>query len=895
MMLNELIYTRCGVGRDILKNGATQMGEGLKVYSCSEDLFKEGADFPFIKSIVAVRHPFQEPDFMNDAYLYYIPEKGSPLFANFHPIPEAMGRPGNFISQIFSGDLNGYPCEFFGSSDWDAKSKPETYYYGFEKKAPDFLPQRKNLSKGKITFEKAGEFISQGRAEALKASVSFVFQQFAAAPEDRKYLIIKDTTENIELWIAAIEYAFSVKIACSIPFATRMADITATGGTTGNRYVVNASGFSCPVGEEGSKKRLKVIIAGIDLRDKNIANLKSLPAYYCILDGTQKKALFEVPDISAVGYYSVITKFDQEHLELLKVISELKNSSVSNSIFEVWEAYNYLIKTPANSWQTGEAAKHLVYIKKNLNSNYFFRETLYKKIYSNIENFIKQDEASGYKFLDWLRESGGLDENKICDFIIGFFINKLKTGSSGLDASWEEIKKQSFALIVADKILEKPILDLLIEAISKSDKKRVLQILSVYTGCLKIIQRSSPIEKDEIQIAAFSRGIALEDMELLKGPLDELGGNTDRVRNFIFSIAKKIEGDQKQSDFIWRFILDVFAASISETNIRSFCSNAIDLKFPERVEDILVKGLVSGIKPGVLCQIFREAYKDPGDNDGLKFFKWYIEKADSVNSYSQIIDEINASNLHERVCAVLYHLMDKKMPVLVKPRSLEADLERKLKRYAKSDVDCSNAAAGILLCDLVSYVGNKGKINKLLEKNLKDSITVNADFPKTEYCDILIHKIIPTLDMVSQQLTVLCIYQCPDAAFDTFVCLYLDKIVSNGNKNPNLLINLLAISMNINPNEDKPMLENLGKVFGGKLTGIKNKIHKYFPLLIGKYYSEKFISVLRTGVAKCRNENISEELEKHLAKAKAEYEKKRQNSPLGLFKQLFKAKDKGEN
>jgi hypothetical protein len=896
-MLNELIYTRCGTGRNILKNGDPQPGEGFKVHSCSQDLLKNEADFQFIRNIAAASHPYAEPDFIDDAYLYYIPEKGSPIFENFHIISNSMGRPGNFISQIFLGDINVYPCELFGSSAWDAKAQGEKYYYSFKEKAPDFLPQRGNLPKGKITFEKAGEFISQGRAEALKAAVSFVFQQFATAPEYRKYLIIKDTTENIELWIAAIEYAFPVKIACSIPFATRMADITATGGTTGNRYAVNANGFSCPVGEEGSKKRLKVIIAGIDLRDKNLGNLKSLPAYpYCILDGYLKKALFEAQNVSDNSYYSAITKFDHYHQNLLQVISELKNPSISDSIFEAWNAYNYLIKTNVNSWDISEVVKYLEYINENLNSNYFFKAILYEKVNSNIENFIKQNEASGYRIMDWLRENGGIDENGICDLIVGIFINKLKTGPTGLDASWEEIKKQSFAHITAGKILEKQVLESLNGTISKSDGNRVLQVFSVYCDCLKIANRLLAAETDEILTAAFSRGIILEDMELLKKLLNILfSENTDRAVNFIFFVAKNHKGYPRCSDFIWRFILDVFVANFSEPNIKNFCGAVIKLNFPDRVEDILVKCLDSGIKPGVLCRIFKENFKDPGTNEGLKFFKRYIEKADNVNSYSEIIYEINESKLHEQVCAVLYNLMDKKMPVMVKPQSPEVQLERKLRQYAKSDVDCINAVMGILRCDLENYVGDKDKVNKLLEDNFEYNISVDADFPKTEYCDSLIHKIIPALDMVSQQLAVLCIYRCPDTVFDTFVGRYLDKTASNANKKPGVLIKLLAISMNIYPNDDKPMLERLEKVFGEKLSVIKSNIAKKFLLMIEKNYSEKFNALLQNEADRFRNKNLSGELEKHFAQAKTEYERKGQNSLFGRVKQLFKSKDKGKN
>jgi hypothetical protein len=567
----------------------------------------------------------------------------------------------------------------------------------------------------------------------------------------------------------------------------------------------------------------------------------------------------------------------------------LKNPSVSSSLFEVWNAYNYLIKTPVNSWQIDEAVKHLALIKENLNPDYSFKDTLHEKISESIENFFERDEASGYSLLDWLRENGCIDENDVCDLIVRIFINKLKTGSSGLKASWEAIKKQPFAVMAAGKLLEKSILDSQNEIISKSDGNRADQILSVYIDCLKIVQRSSPIEKDEIKRATFLRGIALEDMELLKVLLKEFGGNTDRAENFIFSIAKKIEGDSKKSDFFWRFILDVFAASVSETRIRSFCKTVIEQNFPERVEDILTKGLISGIKPGVLCEIFRETYKDPGKKGGRKFFERYIEKAENIKSYFLIIDEIIASKLHERTRASLYPMIDKKLPLIVKRQSSEAELERKLRKTAGKDVECSNATAGLLLCDLEYYLGKTDLVSKLLQEYLKYKVTINADFTRTEYCNILFDRIIPSLELVSQHIAILCIFGCPDLVFN----FYIDNIALRAKKKPGILIRLLAISRNNYPAPEKPMLETLESVYGKeKLSVIKNRIVKEIPVIIEKNYSEKLVALLRDVAAKYKNKELSGELEKYLAQAKAKYEVKRQNRPLGLFKQLFKPKGK---
>ena len=87
-MYNELIYTRCGEGIDILRGRNPIKNSGFKVYSCSTEVTENGcADLPFLNAVAQSKEPYADPSFMDDAYLYLTPDLGGKFLLNFHPIP----------------------------------------------------------------------------------------------------------------------------------------------------------------------------------------------------------------------------------------------------------------------------------------------------------------------------------------------------------------------------------------------------------------------------------------------------------------------------------------------------------------------------------------------------------------------------------------------------------------------------------------------------------------------------------------------------------------------------------------------------------------------------------------------------------------------------------------
>ena len=319
-MYSELIYTRCGQGVDILKGGSPITNAGFKVFTCSSDVLQgEVADVALLQNVAQRKEPFSDPTFMDDAYVYMTPDYGGKFIVNFHPVPfdrNATGdyahRPGNFINQIFVGSFGDfYPYETFGNDSlWDAQKRSEAYYYETK---PTQLESRKTLttSKGKITTDAIAQFVADGRREALMSAIAFVVSQFALPLEKRKSLVIKDAnSENIELWIAAIERAFSPRMASGLSFATRLDDFV-----NSNQYVVDLGGKFTPQADlenAGTRLRRRAMIVGVDERDKNNTAAARTTPYlpFVVLDGKSKSPLVNI-DYSH-PYYRCVTNYEQK-------------------------------------------------------------------------------------------------------------------------------------------------------------------------------------------------------------------------------------------------------------------------------------------------------------------------------------------------------------------------------------------------------------------------------------------------------------------------------------------------------------------------------------------------------------------------------------------------------
>jgi len=129
----------------------------------------------------------------------------------------SAGRFGNHLSHVIVADeedITYYPCEFFGSSLLRNKMEFEEVN---NPNSPDFLPPPV-LEKGyTIDVESVLEFLNiEDRLEVYKN----MLHAMLSFEKERKRVVILDSSENIVMWIAALEYAIPLKTALNINFTT---------------------------------------------------------------------------------------------------------------------------------------------------------------------------------------------------------------------------------------------------------------------------------------------------------------------------------------------------------------------------------------------------------------------------------------------------------------------------------------------------------------------------------------------------------------------------------------------------------------------------------------------------------------------------------------------------
>jgi len=582
-MFNELIYTRCRQGMDITKKGSRISSDGYKVYSCTHAIMNEGeADLQFLLNAAQAKQPYTDPDFMDDAYLFYVPDSGKSFFINFHPIhfdANVQGgyshRPGNFVNHALLGDFSKiYPYKMFqDDAIWNAKTKGEAYYYETPP-SDDGLPARGDIidPPGKYKYEEIGTFISDGRQEVLKKAVAFLIAQYNEEPEKRKYLIIKDdSSRNIELWISAIECAFSPKIASIIPFATRMDKFTNI-----NRYTVKLGIYQPQMNlqDPNHKQRYRAMIIGLDERDKaNVTALRPLPnSPFVLLDGKQKQLAFECNVQN--NYYNLIVKFDDEHNKFCgKFLQVFNISEPCANIYELYEIFNLLNKPSLGNAQAlsdilGKLSKY------QMADSDIFRD-IYNRVNADVLRLLQEDFLGALNIINWLKSASkitgdtGLKQRLteiVCDKFAGFIFNK--NDNAKKRSYWMQIQRTEFAQNAASVITD-------MEKIGNSSSNLntsadITTFISIYLEAVSLT--SGIIEQNIKRIVKYGIKVCCQYNDT--NSLKDIDTALSRVKNidnkdFLLSLVKN--EDKALSEFVIKYIIDRDAVVTSDNSVKSFC------------------------------------------------------------------------------------------------------------------------------------------------------------------------------------------------------------------------------------------------------------------------------------------------------------------------------------
>lgn len=512
-MYSELIYTRCRQGIDILNGGRTIASDGFKVYSCSDNIINDDiVDLPFLFNVAQGKQTYTEPSFMDDAYLFIAPDKGKRMMANFHPIPfdrTAAGdyshRPGNFINQVYVGDFHDfYPYELFGSSyAWDAKERGEAFYYNTP---PTALPVRNNLddTAGSILQDDIVAFVTDGRKNAIAAAVAFLLSQYSLPTESRKYLVIQDeNAAKIELWIAAIQSAFSPRMASGLPFATRLDKFT-----NSNKYTVNLNGqyqTQMNLQDPNQRLRFRAMIVGVDERDRiNTAAVRQLAnSPYAVLNGKDKTFIGEVN--TTHPYYKAITSHDEKHIRFCReFLQMLALSEPHEDVMRLYDAYTVLDTISERTTAETIASSLSVLSKYDLKSNNYLN-VLYETIKGKLQEYLQENLASAFAIMNWLRKAAAVVGDTEAAISFNRIVNKAfaeslfcSPQSRETSEFWGSIRTSVFFDTVATTLTNDDILSCYDEVMSKFTCDSWVFFLGIYLVCAQKAGKYSEYELDAV-------------------------------------------------------------------------------------------------------------------------------------------------------------------------------------------------------------------------------------------------------------------------------------------------------------------------------------------------------------------------------------------------------------
>jgi hypothetical protein len=588
-MFNELIYTRCRQGMDITKKGHQISSDGYKVYSCTHAIMNEGeVDLQFLVNTAQAKQPYNDPDFMDDAYLFYVPDSGKSFLINFHPIlfdANAQGdyahRSGNFVNHALLGDFSKiYPYKMFQDDKiWNAKIKGEAYYY--ENPPPnDGLPERGDIvdPTGKYKYEEIGAFIADGRQETLSKAVAFLIAQYNEEPEKRKFLVIKDdSSKNIELWIAAIESAFSPRIASVIPFATRMDKFVNT-----NRYTVKMGLYQQQMNlqDPNHKQRYRAMIIGLDERDKaNVSTLRPLPnSPFVLLDGKQKQIAFE--GSTQNSYYQLITKFDGEHKKFcewfLQAFNVLKPGAEIFDLYEIFTALNKPslpdtrtlanVLDRLNNYKPADKPKDPSVIKASPIYE------IYKRVNVDVSRLLQEEFSYALNIINWMLSSSEFvgdtgAKQRLTDIVCKAFASIIlgKTDNNAKRSYWTQIQRTGFKTDAATAISN---INTINNAFASAD---AATFIVIYLESCSLTGKTE--QQGLTEIVKHGINICCRNNDQIS--FHEIVLNLSKVKkinnqNISFALLKG--ADEKLGDFLIKYIIDQDNAILaSDKSALSFC------------------------------------------------------------------------------------------------------------------------------------------------------------------------------------------------------------------------------------------------------------------------------------------------------------------------------------
>ncbi|MBQ9082032.1 MAG: hypothetical protein IJY28_00865, partial [Clostridia bacterium] len=513
-MLDQVIHTRALRHRDLRKHGAVSTLDGVGVFSMSEAIFAHVTprELEMLDQRANICNGSAEDEDIGLLHTYeyfFLPDGNNVLLYDVaRPKSDKLRvsgiahRSGTHIKQMLVGDLQGYPCEFFGADCWTAHRKDENYYYlnDDETVEPAWLPQVPAVARnGAVNRATVRAFVQAGRTEAVKKAVRFMMETFSRPAEERKVLLIRDTPDHVALWVAAIGYAFSTDMAQQISFTTNRTNLS----ININRelfYAVDAAGHINlnPVGKQtGWKRTPHCMIVGFHPQDPKCGMVRALAnSDFVLLDGSTGQFSPALPLDTTAPYFDAVVQYGEDIKDFCTVLlPSLPLQTISLKLPALYDAYRYLLDSDhkAEEWVYGETLTHLeCLLSVGMPNNAALIRYLLEKCLCAWGQLANEDAANQYRLLKVMWQLAGIlqcrgDVTRCAADPLVAPLYQMDTNGAALTRYWSTVQPGGILHILSDalqEIFDDKELPVHAQKLGRSSATTVATVLDMYLTTL---------------------------------------------------------------------------------------------------------------------------------------------------------------------------------------------------------------------------------------------------------------------------------------------------------------------------------------------------------------------------------------------------------------------------
>ncbi len=713
-MFQQVVYTRCKPRRELLdvttdklSDGKVVNEEGYAIHNFSEGTLDEKKVFDplFLENLMKKKNAAKEMGSnatgVFSSYEYFYNTQGDSFIGQEYLRPynatdvRANGqkhRPGNYIKQYLIGNYTDYPCVLFGSSVWDAHNQTENYYYHDNDEPLEYLPEV-DLGgvEALLTRERVKQFIKDGREECVKNFVAVVISEMSKNINDRNFIVIKDEPQNVELWIAAIEYSLPIYLAKQISFSTNV--VASQNLSMDNTYYVDAKGKYIKgnqkdAKEGGGKKAYFSMIVGVHPTAQGSSSITSgmNNVSFIFLDGISKTIENKNSVSTDKQYFDAVAAMDEDISDfdgLLAELAELSFSGASSDLYELFDAYKYLLDSASDvqNWEYSKVKRYLSIFKKYESAPFKWSQYLAEKVYNVYQKYFEQDYKEGFALL---KQIIAMDhqvrlKNSIELYLIDKYIYEIK--SKDIDVSFITGLNKLINVLYPDissKLAQEfcANIDSFIDLSDSWNSEQAYYIFEKLYESNNISGITSAEWHKEEKNAQLIEGLFNKISEEPKSSSDMLR----YVKNAPIYLEIAVKGVKKDFDSWSKYICE----TVVDSKLEMICGALLELDgvTEKQYEDFLIMLLKAGKQTGILFKFIVKAVEKFGmkEDSAIDFVKEYLNTyARRWNELKNLIDVMSENDLGEKSEGYAYDAITK----LISESSIDNSIIPMIKEYEK--------------------------------------------------------------------------------------------------------------------------------------------------------------------------------------------------------------------